>query len=109
VALLGPARVKELIYTARRVEADEALRWGLVNEVTPLDRLGARVRELAEGIAQAPPLTLRVSKEVVRRVVHRLLPEDPGHSLIATCYNSADFQEGVAAFLDKRAPHWTGR
>jgi len=109
VALLGPARVKELIYTARHVEAAEALAWGLVNQVVPLDALEARVRELAEGIAQAPPLTLRVSKEVVRRVVHRLLPDDPGHALVATCYNSTDFQEGVAAFLDKRTPHWTGR
>jgi enoyl-CoA hydratase/carnithine racemase len=38
-----------------------------------------------------------------------LLPESPGHDLIALCYNSADFQEGVAAFLDKRLPRWTGR
>ena len=109
VALLGPARVKELIYTARHVDAAEALAWGLVNQVVPIDAHEARIRELAEAIAQAPSLTLRVSKEVVRRVVHRLLPDDPGHALVAACYNSADFQEGVAAFLDKRTPHWTGR
>lgn len=109
VALLGPARVKEMIYTARQIDASEALAWGLVNRVVPIDALEAQVRELAERIAEAPPLTLRVSKEVVRRVVHRLLPEDPGHALVAACYNSADFQEGVGAFLDKRTPHWTGR
>jgi len=109
VALIGPARAKEMIYTGRHVEAREAHAWGLVNEVVPAEVLEARTRELAEAIAQAPPLTLRVSKEAVRRVVHRLLPDDPGHDLVATCYNSADFQEGVAAFLDKRSPRWTGR
>ncbi len=109
VSLIGPARAKEMIYTARHVEAREALGWGLVNEVVPAEALEGRVRELAEAIASAPPLTLRVSKEAVRRVVHRLLPEGPGHDLVSTCYNSADFQEGVAAFLDKRPPKWTGR
>jgi enoyl-CoA hydratase/carnithine racemase len=109
VALIGPARAKEMIYTARHVEAREAHAWGLVNEVVPTEALDARTRELAEAIASAPPLTLQVSKEAVRRVVHRLLPEDPGHDLVSVCYNTADFQEGVAAFLDKRPPRWTGR
>ncbi len=109
VSLIGPARAKEMIYTARHVEAQEALVWGLVNEVVPDGSLDVRVREIAEAIASAPPITLRVSKEAVRRVVHRLLPEDPGHDLITACYNSADFQEGVAAFLDKRRPTWSGR
>lgn len=109
VALIGPARAKEMIYTARHVDAREALGWGLVNDVVPAEMLETRTRELAEAIAQAPPLTLRVSKEAVRRAINRLVPEDPGHDLVETCYNSADFQEGVAAFLDKRTPHWTGR
>jgi enoyl-CoA hydratase len=109
VALIGPARSKEMIYTARHVEAKEALSWGLINEIVPASSLAARTQELAEAIAAAPPLTLRVSKEAVRRVIDRLNPENPGHDLITLCYNSADFQEGVAAFLDKRSPRWTGR
>ncbi len=109
VSLIGPARAKEMIYTARHVESKEALSWGLINEVVPAASLADRTEELAEAIAEAPPLTLRVSKEAIRRVVDRLSPEHPGHDLIALCYNSADFQEGVAAFLDKRPPRWTGR
>lgn len=109
VALIGPARAKEMIYTGRHVEAGEARAWGLVNELVPADALEARTRELAEAIAAAPPLTLQVSKEAVRRVIQRLDPDDPGHDLVSACYNSADFQEGVAAFLDKRPPRWTGR
>lgn len=109
VSLIGPARAKDMIYTARLVEAKEALGWGLINEVVAPEALASRTQELAEAIGQAPPLTLRVSKEAVRRVVDRLSPESPGHDLIALCYNSADFQEGVAAFLDKRSPQWTGR
>lgn len=109
VMLVGPARAKEMIFTARHVGAAEALAWGLINEVVPAEGLADRTRALAEAIAQAPPLTLRVSKEAVRRVIDRLVPEESGHDLIALCYNSADFQEGVAAFLDKRSPTWTGR
>jgi enoyl-CoA hydratase len=109
VSLIGPARAKDMIYTARLVEAQEALGWGLINEVVVPEALASRTQELAEAIAQAPPLTLRVSKEAVRRVVDRLSPESAGHDLIALCYNSADFQEGVAAFLDKRSPQWIGR
>jgi enoyl-CoA hydratase len=109
VTLIGPARAKEMIYTARHVDADEARTWGLVNQVVPAETLASRTQELAEAIAQAPPLTLRASKEAVRRVIERLNPESPGHDLIALCYNSTDFQEGVAAFLDKRSPRWTGR
>lgn len=62
--------------------------------------------ELAREIAAAPPITLRVTKEAIRRVVHRLRPEDPGHDLLGRYYNSADFQEGATYWiLIKREPY----
>src|SRR5438132_12601744 len=71
VTLIGPARAKEMIYTARYLDAGVAHSWGPVNEVIPPDALAARTGELAESIAHAPPITPRVSKEAVRRVVDR--------------------------------------
>jgi len=109
VALIGAARASEMLYTARLIEAHEARSWGLVSGVLPATELADRAWDLAKGIAAAPPITLRVTKEAIRRAVLRLRPENPGHDLLCSCYNSADFQEGVAAFLEKRPPRWTGR
>jgi enoyl-CoA hydratase len=74
VDVLGPARVKDLLFTGRLVRADEAHAMGLVNRVVPEGELEAAVRELAQEIASNAPLTLRATKEMIRRLLaHRRL------------------------------------
>ncbi len=110
VDLIGPARTKDLLFTGRFVEAAEAHALGLVNQVAPADALDAAVTAYVETIAANAPLTLRVTKELLRRVAeHRRLPFGADHDQIGICYGSEDFKEGVAAFLAKRRPRWQGR
>jgi enoyl-CoA hydratase len=107
-ALVGPARVKDLIFTARLIGAEEAAAVGLLNEVVEdLPALGKRADELAANVAGNAPLTLNATKQALARLVRRLSREE-GEDLILMCYMSRDFREGLDAFLNKRAPKWSG-
>ena len=108
-ALIGPAKVKDIIFTARLIEAEEALRIGLVHElVEDQTALEKRSDELATQVAGMAPLTLRAVKEGLRRLQNRLDREE-AEDLILMCYMSEDFREGMDAFLNKRTPQWKGK
>lgn len=107
--LLGQARVLDMILTSRLLEAEEAHRIGLVNELvdTPAEVL-PRAMALATQIAGHAPLTMRVTKELLRRL-REGGPEVADDDLVGMIYTSADFREGMDAFLTKRKPNWQGR
>ena len=106
-ALIGIARVKDLIMRARLMNAEEMLACGLLAEVTAdEDSLLPRAQELAEEMASYAPLTLWATKEALRRVRDQLIPEGSDSDLIVACYMSDDFREGVESFLAKRKPKW---
>jgi len=103
---LGPPRLIELIFTARLLGAEDARAAGFVHEIAAAEDIGTRVLALAEDVARLAPITLRVTKEAVRRIrAARRLPD--GDDLIALTYASDDFKEGVRAFLEKRPPRWS--
>jgi enoyl-CoA hydratase len=111
IRLLGFARAKELFFTARRLSAAEALGMGLVNQVFPKAELDARVHEIALGIADNAPLTLRAFKRTAIELEkpERQRDERAVQDAIDACFGSQDYAEGIAAFLGKRKPVFQGR
>jgi crotonobetainyl-CoA hydratase len=105
----------ELLFTGRVMDAAEAKRWGIVNEILPADRLMDRARELADHLASGPPLVFAAIKQVVRETSH--LSIDEAFDLVTkrqiksvdVLYSSDDQLEGARAFAEKRAPVWKGR
>jgi enoyl-CoA hydratase len=107
VDLMGPAALKELLLTGRFLDAREALALGLATRVVADETVAEEVRKLAADLAVRAPLTIETTKAMLQRLRdHRRPP--PADDLVARCYGSADFHEGISAFLAKRAPSWTG-
>jgi enoyl-CoA hydratase/carnithine racemase len=109
--LVGPSYAKEIMFTARQFSADEALRIGLVNKVVPAAALEASVRDYAAMIGRNAPLTVKAAKMAVREAMKD--PErrqlDEVSKAVDACFDSADYNEGRKAFMEKRDPVFQGR
>jgi enoyl-CoA hydratase/carnithine racemase len=95
-ALLGPARLKDIVFTARSIGADEALAIGLATAVVDAGEVEAHVEALCERLAAHAPVTLRVTKEALRRLRTAGMPD--GDDLVREAYSSEDFRRTVAAW-----------
>ncbi len=105
--LVGPATTKLLLFSARVIKAEEALRLGLLQQVVPKPDLDDEVERLAERVSSLAPLTHRATKLSVDSIRDETLTA-PAAEAHDDCYDSADFREGIQAFLDKRPATFQG-
>jgi enoyl-CoA hydratase/carnithine racemase len=109
--IVGIANARHLMFSARRIDAEHALRIGLAQQVAPLDRLEATVEEYAKEIAGNAPLTIRAMKFISNQVLADPAERDleTCDAMVAACFASEDFKEGRRAFMEKRKPVFRGQ
>jgi enoyl-CoA hydratase/carnithine racemase len=110
VDVVGPSFAKEIFYTARQFDAEEARMMGLVNRIVPTAELESYVKNYADTIAGNAPLTIKAVKYIVGETVKDPSDRDLDHAaaMVKTCFESKDYIEGRRAFMEKRKPAFTG-
>jgi enoyl-CoA hydratase len=109
--LVGPQFVNEMLFTARQFDASEAFHMGLVNKVMPDGEIEDYIGKMADTIAGNAPLTIRAVKGIVRELLLDPAANDVAacDALVKQCFESADYEEGRRAFLEKRKPVFSGK
>jgi len=109
--LVGEGKAMEMILTGEIIDAQTAFNLGLVNHVVPADQLEIKTMEIANRIAEKSPIALRLAKEAIKLAARSNLDEGLRREvdLFALCFSSADKEEGVKAFLEKRKPEFKGK
>ncbi len=109
--LVGPSCAKDILFSARFLDAEEALRSGLINRVVSRDEMESTVRDYANIVASNAPLTIRAAKVALRELLKN--PEKRNlakvNKMIDECFDSKDYAEGRRAFMEKRKPMFTGK
>jgi enoyl-CoA hydratase len=110
VQVVGPTHASHLLLSAQPIDAEEALRIGLVNRVVSAAEIDEAARDYAATIAQGAPLTLRAHKIAIRESLRAASERDVAavREAMHRCFDSADYREGISAFLEKRRPRFRG-
>ena len=109
VDLVGPSRAKDILFSGRALDAQEAVQIGFVNRVLPVSALEAYTFDYLNQLSANAPLSIKGAKEMIEGIVSGGVQEDQLRQLTIAVFDSHDYREGVQAFLEKRPPRFEGR